>query len=58
MYGYIIPDTINSELNAIKKFNNKTKINFSVETVTDGKVFERNSAIPPFTSGSDNVTSF
>ena len=34
------------------------QFNFSVETVTDGKVFERNAAIPPFTSGSDNITSF
>ena len=59
MYGYIIPDVINKSLNSIKKFNNKTKINFSVETVSDGKIFETNAIIPSFNaSGSDNVTSF
>ena len=58
MYGYIIPEVINKQLKSIKKFNNKTKINFSVETVTDGKVFERGASIPSFTSGSDNITSF
>ena len=59
MYGYIIPEVINKSLKSIKKFNNKTKINFSVETVTDGKVFERGASIPSFNaSGSDNVTSF
>ena len=58
MYGYIIPEVINKQLNSIKKFNNKTKINFSVETVTDGKVFEQGASIPPFTSGSDNITQY
>ena len=59
MYGYIIPEIINKSLNSIKKFNNKTKINFSVETVSDGKIFEQTSTIPAFNaSGSDNVTSF
>jgi len=59
MYGYIIPDIINKSLNSIRKFNNKCKINFSIETVTDGKIFEINAPIPQFnTSGSDNVTTF
>ena len=59
MYGYIIPDVINKSLNSIKKFNNKCKINFSVETVSDGKIFEKNAQIPSFNaSGSDNVTTF
>jgi hypothetical protein len=58
MYGYIIPEVINKQLNSIKKFNNKTKINFSVETVTDGKVFEQGASIPSFTSGSDNITQY
>ena len=58
MYGYIIPEVINKQLNSIKKFNNKTKINFSVETVTDGKVFEQGASIPSFSSGSDNITQY
>ena len=58
MYGYIIPEVINKQLNSIKKFNNKTKINFSVETTTDGKIFEQGASIPPFTSGSDNITQY
>jgi hypothetical protein len=58
MYGYIIPEVINKELNSIKKFNNKTKINFSVETTTDGKIFEQGAPIPSFNSGSDNITQY
>ena len=34
MNGYIIPDTINSEVNSLKKWNSKTlKINFEIEKV-------------------------
>ena len=39
MYGYIIPDVINKDLKSIKKFNNRTKINFSTEVVTNNLLF-------------------
>ena len=35
LYGYVVPDTIQKELTAIKKFNKKTQIIFSMETVTN-----------------------
>ena len=35
LYGYIVPDTIQKELEALKKFNSKTKIIFNMEAVTD-----------------------
>ena len=42
MYGYIIPDTIQKDLNSIKKYNAKSKIIFSVEATHDATVFEPN----------------
>lgn len=35
LYGYIVPDTIQKELTALKKFNKKTQIIFSMETVSN-----------------------
>jgi len=35
LYGYIVPDTIQKELTALKKFNSKTKIIFNMEAVSD-----------------------
>jgi hypothetical protein len=35
LYGYVVPDTIQKELTAIKKFNKKTQIIFNMETVTN-----------------------
>ena len=35
--GYIIPDIIQKSLNSIKKYNSKSKINFSTETTTNIK---------------------
>ena len=33
--GYIIPDTIQNELNSMKKYNSKSKITITSETVSD-----------------------
>ena len=33
LYGYLVPDTIQKELNSIKKFNTPTQIIFNMETV-------------------------
>ena len=39
MYGYIVPDVIQKDLSAIKKYNSRSKIIFSMETTSDPKVF-------------------
>jgi hypothetical protein len=40
--GYIIPDILQKDITALKKFSNKTKIIFSMETVNDPIFFESN----------------
>jgi len=40
--GYIIPDIVQKSLNSFTKFNEKSKIVFSMEVVTDDKFFEGN----------------
>lgn len=58
MYGYIIPDTVQKDLNSIKKYNSKSKITFSMEVTSDPQVFEPNPQVT--TDGrnrlSENVT--
>ena len=40
--GYIIPDTIQKELNSIKKFNSKSKIIIQMESVSNSDIFDPN----------------
>jgi hypothetical protein len=40
--GYIVPEILQKDITAIKKFSNKTKIIFSMETVDDPIFFESN----------------
>lgn len=40
--GYIIPEILQKDITALKKFSNKTKIIFSVETVDNTEFFEGN----------------
>ena len=42
LYGYIVPETIQKDLTAIKKFNEKSKIIFAIETTSDPAQFEAN----------------
>lgn len=42
MYGYIIPDVIQKDLSAIKKYNSRSKVIFSMETTSDPQVFNPN----------------
>ena len=42
MYGYIIPDTIQKDLNSIKKYNSKSKVTFSLETTSNPDVYNPN----------------
>ena len=45
MYGYIVPDSIQKDLNSIKKFNDKSKIIFSMETDSTPERYEANPTI-------------
>jgi hypothetical protein len=40
--GYIVPDILQKDLNAVKKFNDKAKIIFSVETTSNAGIFDGN----------------
>ena len=42
LYGYIVPETIQKDLATIKKFNEKSKIIFAMETTSDPAKFEAN----------------
>ena len=47
MHGYIIPETIQKDLNSIKKYNSKSKIIFSMETDSDPERYEANPTRTP-----------
>lgn len=38
--GYIIPDTIQKEMNSISKYNSKSKFTISMETTSNSEIFE------------------
>ena len=40
MYGYIIPDIVQKDLASVKKFNEKSKVVFSMETTSNPQVFQ------------------
>ena len=42
MFGYIIPDIIQKDLSSIKKYNEKSKVIFSMETTEEPQVFMAN----------------
>jgi len=42
MYGYIIPDVVQKDVTAIKKYNSKSKVIFSMETTSNPEVFNPN----------------
>ena len=42
MYGYIIPDAIQKDLNSVKKYNSKSKVTFSLETTSNPDVYNPN----------------
>ncbi len=51
MYGYIVPDVIQKDLSAVKKFNSKSKIIFSMETTSNPEIFNPNPQVAPPVSG-------
>jgi hypothetical protein len=42
LHGYIIPNTLQNNVNSLKKFRNKTKLIFSMETTSDPLVYDPN----------------
>jgi len=56
IYGYIIPDTIQKNVSSLKKFNNKTKLIFSLETTDDPLIFDPNLPVQMDDSGRPNAT--
>jgi hypothetical protein len=47
MYGYIVPDVIQKDLSSIKKYNDKSKIIFSMETDSTPQKYEANPTVTP-----------
>ena len=47
MYGYIVPDVVQKDLKAVKKFNEKSKIIFQMETTSVPQRFENNPTSTP-----------
>ena len=47
MHGYIIPETIQKDLNSVKKYNSKAKIIFQIETDSTPQRYEANPNITP-----------
>jgi hypothetical protein len=47
MHGYIIPETVQKDLNSIKKYNEKSKIIFQMETDSQPQRYEANPTITP-----------
>jgi hypothetical protein len=47
MYGYIVPDVIQKDMEAIKKFNEKSKIIFGLETTSQPERFQANPTVTP-----------
>jgi len=47
MHGYIVPETIQKDLNSIKKYNEKSKIIFGMETDSVPEKYEANPTITP-----------
>jgi hypothetical protein len=47
MYGYIVPEVIQKDLNSIKKINQKSKIIFQMETDSVPERYQANPTITP-----------
>ena len=47
MYGYIVPDVIQKDMKAIKKYNEKSKIIFGMEMDSTPERYEANPTVTP-----------
>jgi hypothetical protein len=53
LFGYIIPNIPQKDINSLKKFSDKTKVTFTLETTNDAEIFNTNiNQILPSNSGS------
>lgn len=55
MHGYIIPEVIQKDLNSVKKYNNKSKIIFQMETDSTPQRYEANPTTTPDGRTRDNI---
>ena len=55
MHGYIIPETIQKDLNSVKKFNSKSKIIFQMETDSMPERYEANPTRTPDGRTRENI---
>lgn len=55
MHGYIIPETIQKDLNSVKKYNSKSKIIFSMETDSTPERYEANPTSTPDGRTRENI---
>ena len=55
MHGYIIPETIQKDLNSVKKYNSKSKIIFSMETDSNPERYEANPTRTPDGRTRENI---
>ena len=59
LYGYLVPDTVQKQLNAVKKFNTPTQITFNMETVRSiDQIFEAEQNSQPSIPSKNNFTNF
>ena len=42
LFGYIIPDVVQKDLSSVKKYNDKSKVIFSMETTSNSRIFMNN----------------
>ena len=55
IYGYIIPNTLQNNVSSLKKYRNKSKLIFSLETTDDPLVFDPNTPVVDDGSGRFNA---
>ena len=56
MYGYLVPDVVQKDLNAVKKYNSKSKIIFQMETDSNPERYEANPTVTPDGRTRDNIS--
>ena len=56
MYGYIIPDVIQKDMEAVRKYNEKSKIIFGMETDSNPDRYEANPTVTPDGRTRDTTT--
>jgi hypothetical protein len=56
IYGYIIPNTLQNDVSSLKKYRNKAKLIFALETTDDPLVFDPNTPVVDDGSGRFDAT--